>query len=196
LASERPTDIELRGWLAVALREAGMYEDSVAHLKKCLEGEPENGWIWGNLGRVYRKMKRYEESELCLRRCSELERKSFRAHAHLGVTLQQMKNYEEALKQFQIAIGINWEYSWPHIGLAEIYCDDLNQPDKAIAEYEIALRLEQRPFRVSRPLFGLARALEAAGRLGKARQRYQEYLDRFPWGEHAKEAQEALERLT
>jgi len=29
----------------------------------------------------------------------------------------------------------------------------------------------------------------------EARQPYQEYLDRFPWGEHAQEAQEALERL-
>jgi len=29
----------------------------------------------------------------------------------------------------------------------------------------------------------------------EARQRYQEYLDRFPWGEHAQEAQAALERL-
>jgi len=29
----------------------------------------------------------------------------------------------------------------------------------------------------------------------EARQRYQEYLDRFPWGERAQEAQAALERL-
>ncbi len=32
-------------------------------------------------------------------------------------------------------------------------------------------------------------------RTTEARQRYQEYLDRFPWGEHAQEALEALERL-
>ena len=44
-------------------------------------------------------------------------------------------------------------------------------------------------------MFKLARALEAAGRTAEARQRYQEYLDRFPWGEHAQEAQAALERL-
>jgi len=33
------------------------------------------------------------------------------------------------------------------------------------------------------------------GRTAEARQRYQEYLDRFPWGEHAPEALAALERL-
>jgi hypothetical protein len=32
-------------------------------------------------------------------------------------------------------------------------------------------------------------------RAAEARQRYQEYLDRFPWGEHAQEALAALERL-
>jgi hypothetical protein len=35
----------------------------------------------------------------------------------------------------------------------------------------------------------------ANGHTAEAQQRYQEYLDRFPWGEHAQEAQEALERL-
>ena len=34
-----------------------------------------------------------------------------------------------------------------------------------------------------------------AKRTAEARQRYQEYLDRFPWGEHAQEALAALERL-
>jgi hypothetical protein len=32
-------------------------------------------------------------------------------------------------------------------------------------------------------------------RTAEARQRYQEYLDRFPWGKHAQEALAALERL-
>ena len=34
-----------------------------------------------------------------------------------------------------------------------------------------------------------------SGRTAEAGQRYQEYLDRFPWGEHAQEALAALERL-
>ena len=38
-------------------------------------------------------------------------------------------------------------------------------------------------------------AVKRGGRTAEARQRYQEYLDRFPWGERAQEAQAALERL-
>jgi hypothetical protein len=34
-----------------------------------------------------------------------------------------------------------------------------------------------------------------AGRMDHARQRYEEYLDRDPWGEHAQEAMAAVERL-
>jgi hypothetical protein len=42
------------------------------------------------------------------------------------------------------------------------------------------------------PLFA---ALALIGRPAEARQRYQEYLGRFPWGEHAPEVLAALERL-
>jgi hypothetical protein len=43
-------------------------------------------------------------------------------------------------------------------------------------------------------LLFLGRATQVC-RSAEARQRYQEYLDRFPWGEHAPEALAALERL-
>jgi len=42
---------------------------------------------------------------------------------------------------------------------------------------------------------GLFVLLLQLGRIAEARQRYEEYLDRFPWGEHTPEALAALERL-
>jgi len=44
-------------------------------------------------------------------------------------------------------------------------------------------------------IFGSYAASASISRTAEARQRYQEYLDRFPWGEHAPEALAALERL-
>jgi TolA-binding protein len=140
-------------------------------------------------------MKNYEEAESCLRRAVKLHKKLDWAHCNLGLTLQEKKDYNGALEQFQQAITLNWDYGLAHICLADLFHEFLNQPNKAIAEYEIGIQLEKRPFRLSEPMWGFARALEAAGRSAEARQRYQEYLDRFPWGEHAQEAQEALERL-
>jgi len=147
------------------------------------------------LGVTYKEMKDFEKAEACLSQAVDLDKKLYWAHYNLGLILQEKKNYAGALEQFQKAISPDWEYGRPHIGLARIYNEHLNQPEQAVTEYEIALQLEQRPFRLSKPLLGLARAREAAGRTAEARQRYQEYLDRFPWGEHAPEALAALERL-
>jgi tetratricopeptide (TPR) repeat protein/DNA polymerase III delta prime subunit len=195
LVSENSNDVGLRGFLAWAFRQAGNFEASVAHHKKCLELAPNKAWLWGNLGRAYKDMEKYEEAETCLRRAIELDGKMDWAHCHLGLVLHYKKSYEAALEEFEKAIILTSEYGRPHIGIADIYFENLNQPEKAIRKYEIGIQLEQRPFRLLRDIIKLARALEAAGRAAEARQRYQEYLDRFPWGEHAQEALAALERL-
>ncbi len=195
LVKEQPDEIELRGLLGWAFRLLGSFEDSIAHFKKCLKLTSKEGWIWDQLGRTHKDRKSIEEAEYCFRRAVELNTTSAGAHCHLGLTLKNKEDYKGALKQFQQAISISREYARPHIGLADIYHEYLNQPEEAISEYEISIQLEQRPFRLAEPIHKLARALEAAGRTAEARQRYQEYLDRFPWGEHAQEALAALERL-
>jgi len=195
LVNEQSPDAQLRGMLALALRCNRNFDDSLKHLKKCLELTPRDGWIWSNTGRTYKDMGNLEEAEFCLRRAVELDAEMQNAHNYLGLIFQENKSYERALRYFQLALIPDSEYDQPHIGSANLYLDNLNQPEAAIKEYEIALRLEERPFRQDQTIFGLARALEAAGRTAEARQRYQEYLDRFPWGEHAPEALAALERL-
>ena len=195
LVREQPNDVRLRGWLAAALRAIGNFEDSIKHFEKCLELNPEDVWTWGNLGLTYRDMKNYREAERCLRRAIELDSRLGLGHHELGVVLQEQKNYEAALEHFQKAISLSKEYAWPHVGLAKIYLEFHHNPESAIVEYEVAISLEQRPFLISKHTFALACALEAAGRTAEARQRYQEYLDRDPWGEHGQEALAALERL-
>ncbi|MDZ7362215.1 MAG: tetratricopeptide repeat protein [candidate division KSB1 bacterium] len=195
LVNENPSDVTLRGWLGWALYRAGNSKDSIAHLKKCLELAPENGWIWGNLGVAYRKVENLEEAEFCLRKAVELDKKMHWVHYELGRIVENKGNYEAALEYFQKAINLGWESGLPYLGSAKIHHEYFTQLETAISEYEIAIQLEQRPFLLPKPIFGLARALEAAGRTAESRQRYQEYLDRFPWGEHAPEALAALERL-
>jgi tetratricopeptide (TPR) repeat protein len=194
------TDYRLRAWFAIALRLVGKVRDSLMHFKKCLALAPTDPWIWLNLGLAYKDLRDDNQFDSCLERAIELSQQKSSRWTHWiyywsGVALREKKCYEDALNQFQLAISLNWPYARSHIGLAEIYHDHLNQPDKAILEYETVLQLERRPFRLDQPIWGLARAIETGGRTAEARQRYQEYLDRFPWGEHAQEALAALERL-
>jgi len=195
LVSHRPNDLQLRGWLAWALRLAGDYELSISHYKRCLEISPSYMWALGGLGVVYEEMQNFDEAESYLRKAVELDKESSWAYSHLSLSLMGKECYEAALEKVQFAIRIRPDYGWPHTVLAGLYLEHLNEPEKAIEEYEVSMSLEQRPFLLPNIVCGLARALEAAGRTTEARQRYQEYLDRFPWGEHAQEAQEALERL-
>ena len=193
--NEHPKRIGLRSQLAEAFRRIGKYEASMAHFKKCIDLVPQNAWGWAGLGVIHKEMENFEEASFCLRKAIALNNRLRWAQAQLAYTFSKQKQYDFALAQFKQAISFDPEYSSAHAGLAELYFEYLNQPEKAIAEYEFAIQFEQRPFELSITILCFARALEAAGRTAEARQRYQEYLDRFPWGEHAQEAQEALERL-
>lgn len=196
LVDQQPTHIRLRGLLAWALQQTGDFETTLAHLNKCLQLKPEDAWVWFNLGCAYEIQKNYDQEEICLQRAVELDENLRWARYRLGIVLQGKKDYVAALEQFRQVIILDSNYGLPHIALADIYFANLNQPEKAIIEYEIAYQLVNNiPHLFHGLIFGLARALEAAGRTTEARQRYQEYLDRFPWGEHASEALAALERL-
>jgi tetratricopeptide (TPR) repeat protein len=194
---DNPRDAKLRGWLGWALRRAQKNNDAISHLKEGLELSPENGWLWGLLGVAYRHVDDFDNAEACLRKAIELDKETHLKWAHydLGYVYQQKHKYSEAIACFKKAIELGWKSDLPHFQMAEINRENFNNPENAIIEYEIGIQLEQRPFGLPRPIFGLARALEAAGHTAEARQRYQEYLDRFPWGKHAQEALTALERL-
>jgi tetratricopeptide (TPR) repeat protein len=195
LVEANADDIVLRNMLATAYRNVGRFKDSISHFKKCMELDPDNFLALVAWGITYELMKDFDKAESCFRQALEFDEKSNWAHYHLGIALLAKKNYDEAMEKFQEAIRRDWRYGGPHTGLADLYLDYVKEPEKAIHECEIALQLEKRPSRFRRPMFSLARALEAANRTIEARYHYQKYLDQFPWGEHAQEALAALERL-
>ena len=196
--NENPNDAKLRGWLGWALRRAHRCDDSIWHLKRGLMLSPDSAWLLALLGVTYRRIDDLEQAETYLRKAIELDEKDNLkwVYFELGHVLQKKQKLSEAITYFEKAIELGWKSDLPHFQIAEINRRNLNNPEKAIIEYEICLQLEQRPHGLPPIVIGLALALEAAGRTAEARQRYQEYLDRFPWGEHAQEALTALERLT
>jgi tetratricopeptide (TPR) repeat protein len=195
LLREKPEDLRLRNLLTWALRLNNDIEEAIASEKESLELSPEDARSWAGLGASYRLANDLIAAEFCLRRAIALNDQSAWAHYQLGFVLQNKQEYENALKEYQHAINLRQDYAGSYVRMAEIYSEYLNQPDEATSKCETAIKLEKRVFNIPWILFRLSRALEAAGRTAEACQRYQEYLDRFPWGEHAQEAQEALERL-
>jgi tetratricopeptide (TPR) repeat protein len=195
LVSEQPDNVPLRGVLAWALRRAGRLEDSAEHYQNSLALNPQNALLWHGAGKTHKAMQNWDEAESCFRRALAMNEQLAWAHCYLGLTLIEKGDNDGALEHLQRATVIDPEYALPHIGLADLYREHLHQPELAITEYQTARGLEHRPLHLSRIIFKLALAYEMAGRMDHARQRYEEYLDRDPWGEYAQEAMKALERL-
>jgi tetratricopeptide (TPR) repeat protein len=195
LVAEQPDNVQLRSVLAWALRRAGRWEDSAEHYQKSLALDPQNALLWHGAGKTYKAMQKLDEAESCFRRALALNEQLPWARCYLGLTLAEKGDDDGALAHLQRARNIDPEYALPHVGLADLYREHLHKPEMAITEYQAARDLEHRPLQLSRIIFKLALAYEMAGRTDKARQCYEEYLDRDPWGEHGQEALAAVERL-
>lgn len=184
-------DIDFCQLLARGLRDEGQVDEAIQHYQHCLKLAPSREDIIGSIGLAYRKKGELDLAESYLREAIKIAPRRW-MHNYLASVLKEKRITKEALVEFEKAITLDPNYSMAHYGLALLYYDQIYDFEKAVAEFEIALELD---LEVPSIRFYLAQALEAAGRAAEARQRYQEYLDRFPWGEHAQEALAALERL-
>ncbi len=121
---------------AVALSDAGSYQEAMEHFRKLTEKNPQNVRYYDWLGYTLFKLKRYEEACRELHKAVELEPGNAKYHNSVGATLHEMSRYEEALEEKQKAVELDPGNS--------MYCYNLGVTLHEMGRYEEALEEKQK----------------------------------------------------
>lgn len=87
--------------------EAKQYGPAIQLLLKAKDHDPNDGYIYYNLGEAYLFQKRYGDAEKALAQAVELMPRSLEAYARMGLVYEKQKKWDQALKAYRRAEEIS-----------------------------------------------------------------------------------------
>jgi Flp pilus assembly protein TadD len=92
--------------LALALADAGRYEQSLLHMRAALEQKPNNPDYINNLGYVLMEQGRYEEAIRNFERAIKLDPRKWSVHQNFATVLMRTGQASEAISHYYIALDL------------------------------------------------------------------------------------------
>jgi len=109
-------------------------------LKKNIELNPRNEWLYIELGDYYKSQARYAEAKTTYKKAIELNPRNEKSFMGLGWCLRYYGNYAQAEEAFKKAIELNSKDEWPHIQLGYCYKEQ-NMPVQTEGAFKKAIEL-------------------------------------------------------
>lgn len=130
---------------AVTLLNSGDTAKAEQELRALGEAYPQYSGPAVNLGILQMKAGRLTDAEATLKRAVDRNPQNAQAHNELGIVYRRQGKFGDADAAYQRAIEITPDYALAHLNLG-VLCDlYLQQPERALAEYEKYLSLTDTP---------------------------------------------------
>jgi tetratricopeptide (TPR) repeat protein len=121
---------------ALTLLGAGDLEPAVQMLESLAVSHPGYAGPFLNLGIAYSKSGQWAEAEQAIKMAIVRRPDSAVAYNQLGIVYRKLGRFLEAAGAYQRALEIQPDYALAHLNLGVLYDVYLQQPDKALSEFE------------------------------------------------------------
>ncbi len=136
-----PTDVVARTNLGIALTHLGRWPEALEALDEALGLDAEYAGAHAQRGTVLRLLRRPEESLVSLDEAIRLDPEQAAFYFERGQTLEVLKRYSEARRAYERSLRLDPDSVATHIALGAMQANYLGDPDRALEEFEEALRL-------------------------------------------------------
>jgi predicted Zn-dependent protease len=135
LLKELPFDVEAHTLLAQSYDVAFEDEAAAAELKRLLEQEPQNDYLWSYLGETYLRMGDYQQARQALDRYLQLQPRDPYGFTILGQLEQLTGKPDEAAAQFKHALELEAGFVPARLALAqtEALLEDWSEAQRLLA---------------------------------------------------------------
>ena len=121
---------------AINLLETGEIEPAVRVLESLAVSHPDYAGPFLNLGIAYSRAGQWPEAEQAIKMALVRKPNSAVAYNQLGIVYRRLGRFLEAADAYQRALEIEPDYALAHLNLGVLYDVYLQQPDKALGEFE------------------------------------------------------------
>jgi tetratricopeptide (TPR) repeat protein len=162
--NQNPAEAARLNGIGVALMNQQLTEKAAAKLQEARAADPQSAIPVLNEGIALLYLQKLPEAEQALREAARMAPDNPRAWYNLGLTEMDEANQKEAIEDMKKVVAIDANDADAHyfVGSLNMSLGDMNG---AIAEFQMALKLQPRHASAE---FGLARALQRAGRVDEA----------------------------
>ena len=84
----------------IVLTEANRPFEAIELFRRALVQEPENPWLWLNIGMAQKKVGDYEAAEYSYRRCVGIDRSNGEAWGALGLIMYEQERFDDAERYY------------------------------------------------------------------------------------------------
>lgn len=189
-----PKDSKLNNNLGMAYFFKGRSDKAIEYLKKAIELDSKNSDAKNNLASIYFNLEQYAlAKELYVEVLNDLVYQNhFRVLHSLALISIHERNFPEAEKYLHESISENIDYCAAHYTYGKLELSR-GHIDEAINHLKNANK--GTCFSEQAPIIALAQTYYETGKLDLAKAKFLEYIERFPTGSYAKEAQNFVERI-
>jgi tetratricopeptide (TPR) repeat protein len=157
-------------WLGVAYAQFGEDEKALNAFRRVTELAPDRAAGYNNLGGAYFRLGKWNEAVAAYRKCISIEPNAD-TESNLGVAFYYLGLYSEAAKAMEKAVQMDPNRHDFAADLGDAY-RQMGQRDKAMADYETAIKLALKAYQVNprdaSTLGGLALYYAKKGDLNRA----------------------------
>lgn len=168
-ASAIPVEAQQRFEAALAAMTSGDGRQAIEQLQTLSAEYPSFAAPLLNLGILHLKAKRYAEAEQSFKSALQRDPQSAAAYNYLGIVYRNLGRFKDAETAYQQALAIDDGYAFAHFNLG-VLCDlYLQQPERALREFERYMQLTPTPApQVASWVKELQRRTGNAGKAGDA----------------------------
>jgi len=131
-----PAEAQQKFDAAMKLVSAGKQDEAALQLEGLANDYPTLATPLINVGLLYLKANQFEAARHAFERALQRDAKSAPANNYLGVCYRNLGKFKEAEAAYQAALANDESYAPAHLNLGVLYDLYLQQPERALTEYE------------------------------------------------------------
>ena len=136
----KPSHPGAQSMLGTICIQTGKTLEGIKYLEKSLQKDPKQFWALNTLGVGFLNISQYQKALINFKKAIAIKPEYIDAHFNLAKVQRRLNKPKDAILSYSKCISLDKNYSEAFNNRANIFLEDLNEPEKALSDYRNFLK--------------------------------------------------------